>query len=152
MDHSEFVNGLREAADFFEARPELGVPSCSSSFTFYGDINGKTIDSKEGLAEFVRIVGGHIDKTADDDFFRLRADRGSFSVRAVAYRNQVCERVQVGTKIEPGHVIPAQAETYVADREVPIYEYRCPSILSISREEEAQAEIENAPVEEVTAE
>lgn len=143
MANPEFVQALRDAADFFEARPELNAPTNELKFLYYGAAIGDiSIDSIEGLAGFTRAIGGRIDKTADSDYFRLRADRGTFSVSAIAYRDQVCERVQVGTKVEPGHVVPAQAEQYIAAREVPVYEYRCPSILNHSREDEAPAEQE----------
>ena len=130
MTHAEFVQGLRNAADFFETREEMGVPSTSLDFCFAGQVNGKRVDSKEGLAEFARIVGGHIEKNADETFYTLVADREGFRVRALAYRSQVCERIQVGTKIEPEHILPAQEQQIVPEREVPIYEYRCPTILA----------------------
>ena len=132
MTHAEFVQRLRNAADFFGTREEMGVPSfpLDLDFCFAGQVNGKSVDSKEGLAEFARIVGGHIEKNADESFYTLVADREGFRVRALAYRSQVCERIQVGTKIEPEHILPAQEQQIVPEREVPIYEYRCPTILA----------------------
>jgi hypothetical protein len=138
MEMTEFVTRMRAAADFFEAHPDLGVPTHDFDFRYYGSVNGKSVDSVEGLAEFTRIVGGRVDKVADENYYRLVAERDGFSVGAIAYRNNVCERVQVGTKIEPGHVIPASPEVYVAAREVPIYEFHCPSLLA--RKEEPVAE------------
>ena len=133
MEHAAFVKALRDAADFFEARPELGVPYGDPEFTFCGFIGGKSIDSKEGLALFVKSVGGRVDKEGDDYLLTLRAKRQGFSVRALAYREKVCERVLVTTKTEPAHVLPAQPateEVFVPRREVPVYEWRCPSILA----------------------
>jgi hypothetical protein len=135
MKHAEFVQSLRNAADFFEARPELGVPSCSEqNYNFCGDINGKSLDSRAGLAEFIRLVGGRIDKDEDDYWYRLVSWQHGFSVRALAWRSAVCEQVKVGVKIEPAHVIPAQEETEVPEREVPVYEWRCPSLLAPEEE------------------
>lgn len=134
MTHSDFVQALRDAADFFKARPELGTPTTARlEYGFYGHFGPNldtTVDSKDGLAKFAHIVGGELKKDADDRYYRLIADRGNFSVKAVAYRNDVCERVQVGTKIEPEHVIPAQEEQIVPEREVPVYEWHCPSLLA----------------------
>ena len=134
MEHTEFVKALRNAADFFEARPELGVPYEADhlSFGFYGAVDGISLDSTRGLAAFVRIVGGKIEKEEDDSFYKLNAHKQGFSVRAVAYRSAVCEKVKVGTKVEPEHVIPAQEETIVPEREFPVYEWRCPSIMAPS--------------------
>lgn len=139
MTHAEFVQRLRNAADFFETREEMGVPSISPDldFCFTGQVNGKSVDSKEGLAEFARIVGGHIEKKVDNIFYTLVADREGFRVRALAYRSQVCERIQVGTKIEPEHILPAQEQQIVPERVVPIYEYRCPPLLAEKESVEA---------------
>ena len=129
MTMQEFIQGLRNAADFFEAHPEIGMPG-EPCFSYYGDVNEKSVDSREGLAEFARIVGGRIDKDASDHYLTLTAKKRGFTLRAVAIRSQVCQQVAVGTKIEPAHTIPAQAEMTVPEREVPVYEWRCPSILA----------------------
>jgi hypothetical protein len=131
MTSAEFVQGLRDAANFFETHSELGPPHEDLHFHFYSRVGPFYADSKEGLAFFAKSVGGHLDKTgSNENFFRMKSDRGTFSVSIVSTRNSVCERIKVGTKIEPAHVVPAQEETFVPEREVPIYEYRCPSILA----------------------
>src|SRR5665213_2472267 len=121
---SEFVKGLRDAADFFESHLALGPPYeaiGAVKFNYYGSVAGVSIDSIGGLNAFATIVGGRIDKSSDDSYYRLTADRGSFVVTATATRSAVCERVMVGTKIEPAHVIPAQEEQTVPERQVEIY-------------------------------
>lgn len=129
MKHTEFVQGLRNAADFFEARPELGIPSSDPLyFRFPGNINGKSVDTKEGLAEFVRIVGGKIDKKVDDSFFQLIANRDGFTVTALAYRSGVCEKVVVGEKLVEGR--PAEYREATVDHMEPVYEWKCPTLLS----------------------
>ena len=126
---SEFVQGLRDAADFFESHLALGVPYEETlTFHYYGQVAGTSVDSIGGLNLFARIIGGHLDKSGDDTFYRLTADRGAFKVTVTACRNAVCERVVVGTKIEPAHVIPAQPETQVPERIVEVYEYHCPTL------------------------
>jgi len=128
---SEFVQGLRDAADFFESRLALGVPYEGQgvpTFHYYGQVAGVPVDSVGGLNLFAGIMGGRLDKSADEVYYRLTADRGTFKVEATATRNSVCERVVVGRKTEPAHVIPAQAEQHVPEREVEIYEYRCPTL------------------------
>ena len=135
MTHTEFVQALRNAADFFEARPELGNPCFDwLDFCYSGKVNNITIDSREGLAEFARIVGGHIDKIEDDEFYRLIAKRNGFTVKALAYRAAVCEKIQIGSKIEPEHIIPARPEQLIPEQVVPVYGWRCPSLLAPASE------------------
>jgi hypothetical protein len=142
MTHTEFVQGLRNAADFFEARPELAAPTSEISFIYYGyydEAFKHTVDSRSGLAHLVRIIGGKVDKLEDDSYYRVIAKRDGFKIEAVAYRKAICECVKVGTKVEPEHVIPAQPaieEQVIPEREVEIFEWRCPSLLAPESEEE----------------
>ena len=128
---SQFVKELRDAADFFESHITLGVPYEGNgpiTYHYYGTVAGVSVDSINGLHTFVSLIGGRIDKSSDESYYRLESDQGSFRVNATASRNSVCERVVVGTKIEPEHVIPAQPETRVPERVVEIYEYHCPTL------------------------
>lgn len=136
MTNAEFVNALRDMASFFEARPELAPPydivvSEKVTAEFFGQVTPELrLDSKEGAAAFVRLIGGRIEKELDNQYLRLGADKGSFALLAVAQRNAVCEQVQVGVRVEPAHIIPAQEEQHIPERELPIYEWRCHSILA----------------------
>ena len=140
MTHAEFVKGLRNAADFFEARPELGVPYegyCypAVNFGYYGSFgnveDAPQYQSPDGALYFAKHVGGRVDKQGTDNNFTLVAKREGFTVSALFYRDAVCARVQVGVKIEPEHIIPAQPATeeqVMPEREVPVYEWRCPTL------------------------
>jgi len=137
MTHQEFVQSLRNAADFFEARPELGLPTTDLQYSFCGLIAGLESDSREGLAAFARICGGRIEKETTEDFFKLVSKQDGFVVKAVAYRKAVCQRVQIGTKVEPEQIIPAikaKPKEVIPAREVAIFEWRCPRILSEAEE------------------
>ena len=108
----EFVQSLRDAADFFESHAALGVPYEGTGplvFHYYGSVVGVSVDSINGLHAFVSIVGGHIDKDSDESYYRLLSDQGSFKVQITANRNSVCKRVVVGTKIEPAQRNPGAA-------------------------------------------
>jgi hypothetical protein len=135
MTNETYVRGLRDAADFFEAHPQLGIPSTELKFSYVGQLgdSGLTVDSKEGLAFFARVVGGRLDKEETDDFYRLVAKPTSnFSVEALAYRRCVCDQVQVGEKEVPDMIVPAveaQPETFVPAHKEPIMEWRCPVLL-----------------------
>lgn len=142
----EFVQSLRDAADFFESHAALGVPYEGTGplvFHYYGSVVGVSVDSINGLHAFVSIVGGHIDKDSDESYYRLLSDQGSFKVQITANRNSVCKRVVVGTKIEPAHVIPAQPETQVPERVVEIYEYHCPTLMKPLPKPEVETGPEN---------
>ena len=151
MTHAEFVQGLRNAANFFEARPELGTPYegyCHSSlqFGYYGAFGGiddaPAFQSPEGALYFAKHVGGRVDKDGDDNNFSLTAKRPGFTVTAHFNRDAVCARVQVGVKIEPEHVLPAlpaTEEKIIPAKEIPVYEWRCPSLLKGAAESEVKA-------------
>ena len=144
---SEFVQGLRDAADFFESHLALGIPYEGLgpvTYHYYGTVAGVSVDSINGLHTFVSLIGGHIDKSSDKYYYRLTSDQKSFKVVATAARNAVCERVVVGTKVEPAHIIPAQPETHVPERVVEIYEYHCPTLTKPLPKPEIETE-ETAP-------
>lgn len=130
--NAELIARLRELADFLEAHPEL--PECYSTPIFDLSVYGE--DAKEQLAHFAK-VAGRVEKSATYRTFYLRKSFGPIRLDMNAMREQVCERVLVGTKVEPEHFIPAQPETFVPAQEVPIYEWRCGSILAV-----AEAELE----------
>lgn len=149
MTNAEFVAGLRELADFFEARPELAPPYGIDNLNYYGYVDEDcqhTVDSKTGVAFFVKTVGGKITKSADSSFFRMSRKVGPFSIVAISNRESICERVKVGERIEPERIIPAQPEQHIPAKEeefipsskVDVYEWRCPSILA-EKEEYASA-------------
>jgi hypothetical protein len=155
MTHAEFVQGLRNAADFFEARPELGLPYegfCYPEirFGYYGAFGGRKdtpeFQSPDGALYFAKHVGGRLDKKVADDSFELIAKREGFSVKGYFQRDAVCTRVQVGVKQEPEHVLPArpaEEERIIPAQEVPIYEWRCPT-LTAPRKPKKEVEPEEA--------
>ena len=156
MTHAKFVQGLRNAADFFEARPELGLPYegfCypEIQFGYYSAFGGREdtpeFQSPDGALYFAKHVGGRLDKEGSDDSFELIAKREGFWVRGYFQRDAVCARVQVGVKLEPEHVlpaVPAQEEKIIPAREVPIYEWRCPALTAHKNAPKPEAELEEA--------
>jgi hypothetical protein len=119
MTNEELVKGLREVADFYEARPELELPS---------DVRLQVFGAyaKEALQKVLRQVGG-CEKDYSGGLLYVRKSFGKVQLEFIASRDRVCERVAVGTKIEPAtkeYVIAAQPE-----REVEVVEWRCGPIL-----------------------
>jgi hypothetical protein len=147
MDMRKVIDSLRAAAAFLEAHPEMQVPSISADYAgvlklcWTGDVTeGKSVDTVAGQAAFAKIVGGKMEKLVDSNYFRLRAVRDDLVLETLGYRKTICEEVQVGVKVEPEHIVPAVPEQIVPEREVPIYEWRCPSLLA--QEEPAHADPE----------
>jgi len=109
-------------AQFFEDHPDLPLPNMRRMDRFGC--------SKEELAAFAK-AAGHVRKHDYNSILTLRREfSGEVVLDYNGDRELVCERVLIGTKIEPEHVIPAQEETVIPEREVPIYEWRCGSIMA----------------------
>ena len=131
MTHSEWIQGLRDLADFMETHPEIGTPSCTTMVHCWPDAP----NIKERMAEIARIPGGWIkdvDQSENYASYRLERKFGSMLLSVTAWRDEVCERVQVGTKIQearPQTVLPATPE-----KEVPVYEWHCSPLLAPEEE------------------
>ncbi len=106
-NREELVKGLRAAADFFEQHPDFPMP--------YGDCNFDLfVGSKQELREVTRGTGAW-DKVAEGTYFMLRKMFGPVKIDVNISRDQVCERIVVGTT-----VIPARPEEVVEN-----VEWRC---------------------------
>jgi hypothetical protein len=109
MSREEYIQGLRDIADFFEARPDLPTPSFGESIFIW-----------ERSLENARERGIQMapcEKEHTDNYFHLVRKFGPHTLKVTWGRDDVCERVQVGTKHVPEEVIPAHDE--------PIYEWDC---------------------------
>ena len=111
----ELIAGLRGLADFLETNPDVPAPWPTSFNVF--------VQSREQLQELTRQVGGTLKKHGDENFFYLRRAFGPVNYDINIHRDQVCERVVTGKRIEPARAevtLPAEPE-----REVDVYEWRC---------------------------
>jgi hypothetical protein len=122
---SEYVKGLREAADFLEAH---GHNFHVGQTTLY--IHPQA-NPKEDAALFAKLAG-YVEKSftgRSDDVFVLRREfSGGVDIKLLTNRANVCERVVVGMKTlaaHDGYTIAAQPE-----REVEIVEWKCAPILA----------------------
>jgi hypothetical protein len=118
-----YVQRLREVANFYEANPDVKLPSDFVHGTVY--IYGA---SKEDL-----IVGakafGKAEKVFDEDKFEL-VKRFPSGAQLGFYMNRedVCKRVVVGTEILQAVTIPAKEEYTIPSQSVDIVEWECGSI------------------------
>lgn len=115
------LQGMRECLEWLENHPEVELTAPEINGHVYGN------NAKERMGQHARAMG-HADKDFIQQWAYLRK-RFSGGVRysVSVSREDVCERVVVGTKTIPAHadyVIPAAPET-----EVEIIEWRCSSLL-----------------------
>jgi hypothetical protein len=125
----EFIAGLRELADFYEAHPTLQAPwEGIAYFNLYPE--GYFENTREGA----RLVAKEFspvkkDYSSETHFVLEKRFSGGVGFDFNFPRDVVCERKQVGTKI-----VPASEE-----REVPVYEWECTDPILAPVEEESNA-------------
>lgn len=135
-ERSRYVAGLRAAANFYERHMDVKTPGDTSLVNYI-------VNTKEDARTIIKALGS-CEKSYDDVYFRITKEISpGFSLRFVLMRDNVCEKVQVGTKVVEEHVIPAEPareEKLVPRREEPIYEWRCASILAPDADNEQAGE------------
>jgi hypothetical protein len=119
--HAEFVNSLRQLADFYEQNPEVPLPQYPS-FNIFASREAEK--AREQFRSF-----GAFQKEFFDNWFVARKTFGSIRLELNAPREQVCRRVVVGTREIPEHIIPASTETIVPAHTEEIAEWQCEPIL-----------------------
>ena len=89
----DYIAGMREYADLLEANPNL-LPFGGSEYFCHH------CRSAEEIAALRREIGGRWDKDTDgsDEFFRLTRRVGPHRLAIFIERENVCERVVIGTE------------------------------------------------------
>lgn len=134
--NAEQIQGLREMADWLEAHPELP----ETYFGATGVFVTYNRNQKADLAVVALAMGESVKDYTDSSFMLAKKFMGGITITYCTAREIVCERVLVRTQTVPAHVIPAQPETLVPEREEPVYEWRCGSILAPQKEAELEAQ------------
>lgn len=117
MSRTKTIDGLRELADYLEARPDVPLPYLGTLDAF--------ADPAE-LSAIARAMGG-FHKQHDGNFLSLVRRFGPIALAVNFSSESVCERVVVGTEEVPEKVTPAHTKEIV--------EWRCPeSVLSLGGE------------------
>lgn len=125
IDESEqrkaaFLNGLRDLTAHLAANPDLLNTHTEVTVVAY------STDADE-FARRVRLLGGERDKKPSENFYGVERHFGpAVTFRLIADREQVCERVLVGTDIEER---PIMEQVGFETVETARYEWRCTSIL-----------------------
>jgi len=125
-ERSQLVSGLREAADWFEAHPEVPMPGdVKISLYDLGDVEAEL----ETLKTIARAMG-NAEKDFADEFFKLsHTFADAVTVTAIAWRENVCKRVVVGTETVIEQKPPDGVEMVDVEVEREIVEWDCPPSL-----------------------
>lgn len=137
-ERTGYIQGLRELADFLEAHDGVPVP-------FHGSLQtGKWEkvfniflihegDNRERIAMVARAMG-NFEKRADGSDFRVFRRFGGITLVAQAAREDVCERVVVGTRevtvTEPDPAAVAALPTVTTTKVVEDVEWICSPLLA----------------------
>lgn len=116
---------LRRAADLIEEHPDLPHPVITSYSAGNVEIDWMIHrdDNQRGLMKQIRqSLGGVWEKVPAGQYYMLRQDREDVRLTITTDREQVCERVVVGTETVTIPAVEAQSErTEVRE----IVEWRC---------------------------
>lgn len=133
---AEYIAGLRMLADLLEAHPDLVLPAGKDAFAdltvaIFGD------DQREQMAAWTRALPGEKRKGqsgTNGDILTLNGQLRGLHLRLICDRDEVCERVVVGTKTETKTVkdpaLLAEVPEVEVTEQVEIVEWRCTSILA----------------------
>ena len=137
MTATEYANGLRLLADWFDAHPEVETPG--NEISVYGT------DSKENAALTMRALTPCAKKYTES-IFSLSREFGPIMLRYVFMRNAVCTPRVVGQREVEAKVIPAkfEPERFIEAHTEDIIEWDCEPILAPKATPEA--EVEHEPV------
>jgi hypothetical protein len=124
---AEQADGLRALADLIEANPQLNA----NLDRIYG-FHPNSAEAQAAIARAGLRHGAKVDKDVWEKQHNIVLKWGPVHVHALASRETVCERVQVGeekvtsTVPDPAVVVP----TIEVTETVPVYEWRCAPILA----------------------
>mgnify|MGYP001566893206 CR=1 FL=1 len=117
MTHSEYADGLRRIADWYEEHPDVPLPE--AQLTVYA-----VRDTRETVAQIARALGTARKEFAEHaDLMFLVRDFGGVTLRFCFTRQTVCTRRVIGARFIPAR--PGEPE-----REVEVIEWDCEPILS----------------------
>jgi hypothetical protein len=108
-DRSEKIQNVRDLLTFIEDNPEIPLP-------YFGQFNSFAYDEEE-MDTLARAMAP-CKKRFDDTYFALEREFGTVTLSVNFSRDEVCERIVVGTEDIPAHTIAAYTKEIV--------EWKCP--------------------------
>ncbi len=132
--HTDLVRGLRDLADFIEARPHMHIGFSPLVLNIFPD----TLD------EVIALQAGKLEKANNGTFFYLRKRFGGMvSIEWNKPRETVCKRVVVGTRETVKPIMEKVGEEIVAEE---IVEWQCPESLLDPSERVTKLKVDSAPM------
>lgn len=105
ITHKDYADGLRQIADWYEAHPEIALPTPAT-------LGNYMLNTKEEAAQVSRALGT-CEKTYTDTMFYISRQFDAVRLEFVFFRNAVCVPRVVGTEDVPERVIPAHTRDIV---------------------------------------
>ena len=116
MTSKEFVDGLRQIADWYEQHPDFPLPHlCDAGMDIF------RVNSADELAQAARTLGTVEKFTIGDALYGIRRTFGALRLQIIVDRAVVCTRRVVGIEEVPETVTPAHTREIV--------EWDCHSLL-----------------------
>ncbi|GLZ34857.1 hypothetical protein Lesp02_70440 [Lentzea sp. NBRC 105346] len=133
----EMATGFRALAKLFEVNPALAELARYSSFDRIMVCLGSSDEPVTAMADFVRAAKAHgakISKSGNEKWFNVDLTFGCVGLHVYAARDEVCERVVVGTR-EVVEEVPdpealAAVPTTTVTRTEEIVEWQCKPLLA----------------------
>lgn len=136
MDRAKQIAGIRELADWLESHPEIPIPYALSGHSEYGYtlVHARHGEAQAAvIAAVARALPGKVTKDVydHDRMFDITGRLpGGIYVKAIADRDEVCERVVTGTREVTEEVPDPTAPKLTVTRTVEDVEWVCGSILA----------------------
>lgn len=109
-ERKAFLTGLRNFADFMESHPDMPLGWYGVTFSHWSM-------SREELTAIIRQLGS-VTKNFESSYIEVKKDfGGNVKYEVNIHRDQVCERVVIGTRTVPASTSPERVEDIV--------EWRC---------------------------
>lgn len=127
MTSKEFVDSLRQIADFYEAHDGFPLPHlCGSGVDIF------SVTTAEELAQAARMLGTVEKFTIGDDLYGIGRTFGALGLQIIVDRAVACTRRVVGIEEVPEKITPAHTREIV--------EWDCRSLL-LAEADAADAEV-----------
>lgn len=134
IDRADFITGLRQLADLLEQHDDIPLPYDGitvpiSIYDFWPD----TDQNRSRAALFARAFPGSVDKEFDGTRFRLHGQLAGLRVEYVTYREAVCTKRVVGTKVVEVEEREGEDTRPVVTRQLEqeMVEWECSPILAL---------------------
>lgn len=132
QERAAYIEGLRQVADWLEAHPEVELPWLGFEPKLSIYLVGYA--QREPLAAIARAMGSFEKIANGDDYFQIVRRFAGIAVVAQASRDEVCEKVVVGTtevtEEVPDPVALAAVPKVTVTKTVEQVEWRCGSLLA----------------------